>query len=307
MEKLLFFFTHYGVVTIFLLVALFGRPKSLFGLWAKAGFFTSVALFLFAWGQWPLVGSYHARLLPLAVIAVVVLFAVRATGAGLPALNSRVVATVGSAILVVLAGYAFYGVAGAYAGKSYPEPFADLEFPLRGGRYYVSSGGSRRVINNHMRDYPNAQEFALDINKLGPAGGVSGNILSTENQLHHIFGEPVYAPCGGSVVISVNNVADNAGSSMDVISENGLGNYVVIDCDGFVVSLVHLKFGSVRVLTGDDIKAGQQLGQVGNSGFSQEPHLHLQAAIYNSDENLVGVPMRFAGRTYSRNDVVSAE
>jgi hypothetical protein len=307
MEKFLFFFTHYGIPTVFVLVVLLRRAKSLLGLWAAAGFFVSVLLFLFMWGQWPLVGSYYARLLPLAVIVLVALFAVRATSAGLPLLNSRVIFTVGSVILVACTGYVCYLVAGAYAGKHYPESFAELEFPLRDGRFYISSGGSRRIINNHMRDFPNAQEYALDINKLGAAGSASSNILLADNQLHHIFGEPVYAPCGGPVTEAVNDVADNAGSSMDVNPKNGSGNYVVIDCNGFVVALVHMKFGSARVSTGDNVKVGQQLGQVGNSGFSQEPHLHLQAATYSADGKLAGVPMRFAGRTYSRNDIVSNE
>ena len=305
MEKFLFFFIHYGVPTVFVLVVLLRRAKSLFGLWAAAGFFASVLLFLFLWGQWPLVGSYYARLLPLAVIVVVAVSAIRATRAGLPVLNSRVIVTVGSVILVAFTGYACYGVAGAYAAKHYAKSFAELEFPLRDGRYYISSGGSRRVINNHMRDYPNAQEYALDISKLGAAGGASSNILLADNRLHHIFGEHVHAPCSGTVTDAVNDVADNADSSMDVNPEDGSGNYVFIDCNGFVVALVHMKFGSVRVSTGDDVKVGQQLGQVGNSGFSQEPHLHLQAAAYNADDKLFGIPMRFAGRTYSRNDVVS--
>ena len=307
MEKFLFFFTHYGVPTVFFLIVLLRRAKSLFGLWAAAGFFTSVLLFLFLWGQWPLVGSYYARLLPLAVIVVVALTAVRATSAGLPVLNSRMILTAGSVILVAFTGYVCYGVAGAYAGKHYPKSFAELEFPLRDGRYYISSGGSRKVINNHMRDYPNAQEYALDINKLGTAGGASSNILLADNRLHHIFGEPIHAPCGGTVTEVVTDVADNAGSSMDVNPEDGSGNYVFINCNGIVVAIVHMKFGSARVSTGDIVKVGQQLGQVGNSGFSQEPHLHLQAAAYNADDKLAGIPMRFAGRTYSRNDVVSIE
>jgi hypothetical protein len=218
MEKLLFFFTHYGIPTTFLSIALLRRPKSLLGLWAAAAFFSSAMLFLFVWGQWPLVGSYYGRLLPLAVLVVVILCAVRRTGAGLPVRNARFVATAGSTILVVLTAYVGLGVVRAFVGKNYSEPLADLEFPLKGGRYYVSSGGSSKVINNHMRDFPNAQEYALDINKLGPAGGASANILSSDNQLHHIFGEPVHAPEGVRGPTGHGRAAARAGRQLRLLA-----------------------------------------------------------------------------------------
>jgi murein DD-endopeptidase MepM/ murein hydrolase activator NlpD len=306
MEKVLFFFTHYGIPATLLLIQLMRRPKSLLGLWAAVAFFASMLLFLFVWGQWPLVGSYYGRLLPVVVLGVLVWSAVRRARAKLPARSPRMIATVGSALLLALTAWVSYGVVKAYAGSGYPEPVVDLDFPLRGGRYYVSSGGSSRIINNHMRDFPNPQEYALDINKLGPAGGVSSNILSADNRLHHIFGEEVYAPCGGRVTKAVSDLADNAGASMDVAPEDGTGNLVVIDCAGVVVAMPHLKSGSVVVSSGEHVTAGQLLGRVGNSGFSQEPHLHLQAARRNETGDLIGIPMRFAGRTYSRNDVISA-
>ena len=46
--------------------------------------------------------------------------------------------------------------------------------------------------------------------------------------------------------------------------------------------MAHLKNGSLRVSTGDRVARGQQLAQVGNSGQTTEPHLHLQ--IQNKPE-----------------------
>jgi len=54
------------------------------------------------------------------------------------------------------------------------------------------------------------------------------------------------------------------------------GNGAVIDHgNGWVTQYCHLKRGTVRVKTGDQIKAGDALGLIGLSGRTQFPHLHL--------------------------------
>ena len=45
---------------------------------------------------------------------------------------------------------------------------------------------------------------------------------------------------------------------------------------GRYVSLAHLEQGSVTVRVGDIVRQGQPLAAVGNSGHSNQPHLHLQ-------------------------------
>jgi murein DD-endopeptidase MepM/ murein hydrolase activator NlpD len=39
----------------------------------------------------------------------------------------------------------------------------------------------------------------------------------------------------------------------------------------------HLSPGSIQVKVGDQVKLGQQIAKVGNSGNTTEPHLHIQA------------------------------
>jgi Peptidase family M23 len=54
------------------------------------------------------------------------------------------------------------------------------------------------------------------------------------------------------------------------------GNHVIIEAvDGFPL-LAHLRRGSVRVKPGDRVHVGDPIGEVGNSGSSLQPHLHLQ-------------------------------
>lgn len=54
------------------------------------------------------------------------------------------------------------------------------------------------------------------------------------------------------------------------------GNGVVINhADGLTTQYCHLQRGSVRVSRGELIKAGDVLGRIGASGFTEFPHLHL--------------------------------
>jgi murein DD-endopeptidase MepM/ murein hydrolase activator NlpD len=55
------------------------------------------------------------------------------------------------------------------------------------------------------------------------------------------------------------------------------GNYVLIDHGGGEFTLYgHMRERSVRVKTGDKVKAGQAIGAMGNSGASGGVHLHWE-------------------------------
>jgi hypothetical protein len=55
------------------------------------------------------------------------------------------------------------------------------------------------------------------------------------------------------------------------------GNTIIIKhADGLYSKLSHLQKGSVSVKTGDNVRYGQVIGKVGNSGRSPYPHLHFQ-------------------------------
>lgn len=54
------------------------------------------------------------------------------------------------------------------------------------------------------------------------------------------------------------------------------GNGLVIrHADGWETQYCHMKRGSLQVASGDRVAAGQPLGQIGLSGATQFPHLHL--------------------------------
>ena len=54
------------------------------------------------------------------------------------------------------------------------------------------------------------------------------------------------------------------------------GNYVAIEgAPGENVYICHLRKGSVTVAVGDVVAPGDPIGQVGNSGNTSEPHIHM--------------------------------
>lgn len=67
------------------------------------------------------------------------------------------------------------------------------------------------------------------------------------------------------------------------------GNHVFIDPGSEMVKFAHLRPGSVAVSTGDQV-TGQLLGEVGNSGNTTEPHLHIHA-----ERDGIGLGLRFDG------------
>ena len=60
------------------------------------------------------------------------------------------------------------------------------------------------------------------------------------------------------------------------ITNRSCGNAVIVDHeDGWQTRYCHMKNGSVQVRSGDIVAAGDVLGQVGLSGETEFPHLHL--------------------------------
>jgi murein DD-endopeptidase MepM/ murein hydrolase activator NlpD len=82
------------------------------------------------------------------------------------------------------------------------------------------------------------------------------------------------------------------------------GNHVVLDIGGgHHVVYGHLKQGSLRVHAGEQVRRGQVLGEVGDSGNSGEPHVHLQVqnrpTFDVEDRSIRTYPILFDGATVS--------
>lgn len=184
-------------------------------------------------------------------------------------------------------------------GQFYPEEPVRLSFPLQDGTYYVGQGGNSVVVNYH---HPvEAQAFAADVTELDDLGVRAGGFYPQDREQYAIFGEPVYSPCDGTVTSSVDSLPGADPPQRD--ADNPAGNHVMIACKGVSVLLAHFQRDSVTVEEGQTVTAGEQVGRVGNSGNTTEPHLHIHAVRGRPDGVLEGdgVPMLFDGTFPVRN------
>ncbi len=90
-------------------------------------------------------------------------------------------------------------------------------------------------------------------------------------------GVNVLSPFDGEVKALRNKVDDVSTRDAGKKAIKGIecGNGVVIDSKDTQVQLCHLKKGSVKVKVGQKIKTGDVIGQVGLSGMTEYPHLHI--------------------------------
>jgi hypothetical protein len=99
------------------------------------------------------------------------------------------------------------------------------------------------------------------------------------------YGQPLIAAADGTVVIARDGVADSPPPQNPTPPPlAGLpGNHVTLRVGrGIYLLYGHMKPGSVRVRVGERVRRGQVLGQLGNSGNSATPHLHLQVQVTRS-------------------------
>jgi len=144
-----------------------------------------------------------------------------------------------------------------------------VPFPL-GGKWLVRQGA--------LGLWSHRDQWAYDFGRVNDALQPSRAAGSPDNADYFAFGEPVRAPEAGTVLAAADGTPDNPaleGETQDPERRSG-ANFVLLGLeDGFSLSFLHLRKGSVPVRPGERLAAGALLGQVGNSGDSRAPHLHL--------------------------------
>jgi len=205
--------------------------------------------------------------------------------------------TLFTVVKILLGTFFTVGAVMGLRGYVPPDDVIRLHSPLRNGSYIVGQGGSSVFVNYHNVYAP--QRYALDIGKLTPFGTRARGFYPADLTKYAIFGDPISSPCDGVVIASRDAVPDLAPPNhTEKLPE---GNYVELNCEGAQVFLAHMRRGSVRVTTGARVHTGDLLGNVGNSGNTTEPHLHIHA-----ERNHIGVGIRIDGRWLVRNSVFSS-
>lgn len=92
--------------------------------------------------------------------------------------------------------------------------------------------------------------------------------------------------CPQSSMFSHNNSARECGS--------GWGNHIVVDHgDGVYTRYAHMKPGGIYVDAGEAVRAGDVIGEMGNSGRSETRHLHFELGTKSAPFDSCGMSQGF--------------
>lgn len=253
------------------LFLLFTAGKILFkDSWSRMLLAISLGVFIYLYGTWVYLTIHAKYVFGICLLICLLISFFRKKN---PAARPRIWKTGNNlfftGILILLSVLYFTGTTGK--AKT-----IELSFPLKTGRYFVLQGGKGLPTNLFHYSLRGAI-YAMDIVKLNPDGSRANAIFSHRLEDYEIFGDTLYSPCDGRIVKAYSGDPDNIPPDMSRGPQNT--NQVLIETDSSYVFLAHLKKGSVIVKEGDIVTYGQPLGCVGNSGFSSEPHLHIQAHV----------------------------
>lgn len=110
--------------------------------------------------------------------------------------------------------------------------------------------------------------------------GHKGVDFALQSRLTMKEGVNVLAAADGKILRNRNSETDSIKKEDEYQairkSNKDCGNGVLMEhADGYQTFYCHLKQNSILVKPGDTVKAGDPIGQVGQSGFSEFPHLHF--------------------------------
>lgn len=268
---------------------------------------------LFLAGVW-IVPTPRVRLLLAALLVLSIWLAWhRSVVAKPPVLQARSRAPLGFAWLLMLLSAVTIGQ--SIAGRHMPPgPVVDLGFPLAAGDFVIVNGGSNVLLNAHAdaldQTVPTRQRYhgtayGADVVQIGSWLGRADALLPVDPSRYYIFGRPVLAPCTGVVIVATDGHRDMPVPQHDPGSIPG--NHVILRCNDVDVLLAHFRMSSLIVVPGQTVMLGQPIAEVGNSGASGEPHLHIHAQRFGSTEapfSGTPVPVTFGGRYLVRNNRV---
>jgi hypothetical protein len=235
--------------------------------WAALLLGLATGWFIYLYGTWVYLSIYgkyvFAGLVVLALLAGLLRnkcpYKIMGTG-------KRTANIIGALLLATLCVLYYTGINGK------PRTVA-LQFPLKTGKYFILQGGKGLPANLFHYGYRGAI-YAIDIARLDERGNRARKIFSNKLEDYHIYNDTVYSPCAGRIVGVRNDNPDNIPPKRERGPSNL--NAVVIETESFYVFMGHFKQGSIIVNEGQLVETGAPLAQVGNSGMSLEPHLHIQ-------------------------------
>lgn len=128
-------------------------------------------------------------------------------------------------------------------------------------------------------------KYSLPINLSYVTNVSKEGIAHVGNLVHSIDydapeGTPIFAALEGKVV-DVKDNSDKGGA--DPVYEAD-GNYIeILHANNEISEYEHIKQGSAKVQIGDIVKRGDTIALVGNTGWSECPHLHFMVYPEGTD------------------------
>lgn len=192
-----------------------------------------------------------------------------------------------------------------------PKNAYEIESPFAEGTYMVTDGGNSRLsrlMNYHYYSASHRKSkthfsmlYATDIVKLSEN---SKRFLPLRNEDYPIFNESLFSPMEGVVFKVTDGIADNQPFSGPY--PYNVGNSVVIRNGPLFFLFGHLKQHSITVKEGDLVTRGQVIASIGNSGWTERPHLHMQLMTC-SDDNFwhgMGRAITYKERMLFKNRII---
>lgn len=205
-------------------------------------------------------------------------------------------------------------VLGILAVLYYVRPPASQRAPARVGApvsgRWVAINSPGQKVPSHIRAY--GQAYAIDLFQLDPHAPtrLGWSLRGKRPEASPCFGRPVLAVADGEVVAVLDSQRDHLSRGSwpllmwmvvdGLVRElRGatwiLGNHVIIrhvdEHGAFFSVYAHLRRASTTVRPGERVEQGQPVAQVGNTGNSSEPHLHIQLMDRRRLTEAVGIPM----------------
>jgi hypothetical protein len=176
-------------------------------------------------------------------------------------------------------------------------PVASIGPPLRGEGYVSAdsccdaSRHTRAALPINGRVWV-AQRYAVDWEQLDTQGHIRKE-PQERLESYTIFGKPVLVVADAVVVSVTDGLPEQTPGKYptNIPLDEADGNSVILDLgEQRYAMYAHMQPGSIKVRTGENVKLGQVIGLVGNTGNSFAPHLHFQVMDRPSSLTSNGLP-----------------
>jgi hypothetical protein len=181
--------------------------------------------------------------------------------------------------------------------------------PLDGPNWLVANSCCDLMTSHRLAMNPingelwAAERFAIDYLQISADGTIFRG-EPTRNESFPFYGDDIHAVADGPVVSVLDGLPEQVpgtGPTGLRLEEYG-GNHVVQDISGGGTEkryafYAHMKTGSVKVKPGDRLTAGQVLGNLGNTGNTDAPHLHFH--VMDAPDPLMANGLPFVFKSFS--------